>query len=114
MHEDDCGCEHCHEYSDEEVATALQKLFDALSFLWDRDVDLSQAEHDELEFAQVISLDAGLPFPLPAVMFEVPSRLRKLKAAYSCGYLIDNTVREVACSLLENMRKHWTTEKQET
>ena len=71
----------------------------------------SPQECGELNYAQVVNLDAGLKFPLPAVAFSTASQLTKLKAAFTCGFLIDTAVEVVAEGLLSNMRENWPNEE---
>ena len=111
MHKKNCCCEYCKEYSDEERASAFKKLEESLNYLWDGGGGISGEEHHELKFAQIAKLNAGLEFPIPAIIFVSPSRLSRLKSAFSCGFLNNNTAETVANDLLNNIRGNWTDEK---
>lgn len=98
-----CHCELCGGHTERERAFAFTRLRDALSLLRDPALDLSQAEREELERAEVVALDAGLDHPVPAVVFEPPSRLQKVKAAFTYGYLIASADQEIAKSIHESI-----------
>ena len=97
-----CDCELCGGYTERDQTTAFAKLSGALSLLRDS-VDLGAAEREEVDRAEVVALDAGLNHPVPAVVFEPPSRLETLKAAFTYGYLLASAPEDIAKSIHESI-----------
>jgi len=114
MHPDDCECDLCYPYTDTEREQAIDSLMAAVAQVRDGGTDATADELAELSNASVVNLDAGFAYPVPAVVFAACSRLRRLKAAYTCRFLLDTPVGEVALALLSNMREHWSIDNGES
>jgi len=106
MHDEGCSCALCHEHSAHEQEEGLQKLAQAVQTLRGPSSELWPAERHEFDSAEVVQLDAGFRLPVPAVMFHPPSRLEKLKAGFTYGYRLENSIEEIAASLRGQMREH--------
>jgi hypothetical protein len=106
MHEESCGCECCRNYSVKDEEAALDNLGRALEDARRDGSALSPNERSDLDLAEVVTVDAGLVQPVPAVMFHPPSRVQSLKAGFTYRYLLDSEPTEIAASILSQIREH--------
>jgi hypothetical protein len=104
MHDESCACDCCREHTAQEQEAALDKLFQALERAV-TDGGISADERRELDLAEVVRLDVGMRHPVPAVMFHPPSRLQKIKAAFTYLYLLENPTSVIASSILSQVRQ---------
>jgi hypothetical protein len=105
MHDVNCECGCCREYTAQEQDGALEKLFQALEKAVS-DGSISADERRDLDLAEIVRVNAGTRYPVPAIMFHAPSRLQKLKAGFTCGYLLETQTAVIASSILSRMRAH--------
>jgi hypothetical protein len=105
MHDVNCECECCREYTAQEQEAAIEKLFQALEKTGG-DGSISADERRDLDLAEVVKVDAGMRHPVPAIMFHPPGRLQKLKAGFTYDYLLETQPAVIASSILSRMRKH--------
>jgi hypothetical protein len=91
--------------TDEQKQSAVKRLADALTLLWDGHVATSDGVRQELQHAEIFGGIEGLPMDLAGVCFQEQSRLARHRLAYTIDWMLKREPAEIARHIDKDIRE---------